>query len=111
MGYRSTDYNLEIHYYNETPISVPVPSSYSEYELSNIFGSGIRYIRQEIPQLLLGGKTYNALPASLGNNKNGFIYLSNGALYFQEYNYPNETMEDFFNNIKRLYDNHLLAGE
>ena len=109
--YRSTDYNLEIHYYNETPISVPVPSSYSEYELSNIFGSGIRYIRQEIPQLLLGGKTYNALPASLGNNKNGFIYLSNGALYFQEYNYPNETMEDFFNNIKRLYDNHLLAGE
>ena len=108
---RRTKNNLETHYYNETPISVPVPSSYHEDVLSYIFGSGITYTQQGIPQLLLGGKTYNASPACLSNNKNGFIYLSNGALYFQKYNYSNGTKDDFFNNVKRLFDNHLLAGE
>ena len=104
--YRSTDYNLEIHYYNETPISVPVPSSYNEFELSFILGSGIRYWKQGIPQLILEGRTYNALPAYYSNGKKGFIYLSNGALYFQEYDYSDE-----IENKKRLFDNHLLAGE
>lgn len=109
--YRTTDFDLETHYYNETPISVPVPSSYNEYELSYIFGSAIIYHLQNIPQILLEGKTYNGITCWLDEEKQGFIYLCDGALYFQEYKAPDTYEDDVLENIKSLYDNHKLAGE
>ena len=105
--YRTTNYGLETHYYNE--ISVPVPASYNEFELSYIFGSAIRYWQHGIPQLLLKGQAYNALPAYHPNGRKGFIYLSNGALYFQDHDSPEDSAD--LENKKRLFDNHLRAGE
>ena len=109
--YRKTNFHLETHYYNETQISVPVPSSYNEYELSYIFGSAIIYRLQGIPQILLEGKNYNGITCWLDAEKQGFIYLCDGALYFQEYKAPDTYNDDVLENIKSLYDNHKLAGE
>ncbi|MBR5032453.1 MAG: hypothetical protein IKX70_02135 [Treponema sp.] len=109
--YRTTDFGLETHYYNETPISVPVPSSFNEFDFSYIIGSGVSYNLQSIPQILLEGKTYNGITCWLDEEKQGFIYLYDGALYFQEYKYAEINTDDVLENLKSLYDNHRLAGE
>ena len=109
--YRSLKFNLETHYYNETPISVAVPSLYNDHEVSYIFGSAVSYNLQGIPQILLEGKTYNGIISWLDEEKQGFIYLCDGALYFQEYKAPDTYKDDVLENLKSLYDNHKLAGE
>ena len=113
--------NHKIWYHNETQISVPIPGSNSE-----IFGSAVSYEKQGIPYILLKGKTYNGTTGWLNAKTQGIVYLAEGALYFQEYNYPTlsaptsspqyqkspeENLKDIHNNLKTLAAEHRLAGE
>ena len=113
--------NHKIWYHNETQISVPIPGSNSE-----IIGSAVKYEKQGIPYILLKGKSYNGTPGFLNAQTQGFVYLSEGAIYFKEYNYPTlffpktspqyqksheENLKDIHNNYKTLASEHRLAGE
>ena len=113
--------NHKIWYHNETQISVPIPGSNSE-----IFGSAVSYEKQGIPYILLKGKTYNGTTGWLNAKTQGIVYLAEGALYFQKYNYPTlsaptsspqyqkspeENLKDIHNNLKTLAAEHRLAGE
>ena len=113
--------NHKIWYHNETQISVPIPGSNSE-----IIGSAVKYEKQGIPYILLKGKSYNGTQGFLNAQTQGFVYLSEGAIYFKEYNYPTlffpktspqyqksheENLKDIHNNYKTLASEHRLAGE
>ena len=113
--------NHKIWYHNETQISVQIPGSNSK-----IIGSAVIYEKQGIPYILLKGKTYNGTTGWLNAKTQGFAYLAEGALYFQEYNYPTlssptsspqyqkspeENLKDIHNNLKTLAAEHRLAGE
>ena len=113
--------NHKIWYHNETQISVPIPGSNSE-----IIGSAVKYEKQGIPYILLKGKTYNGITGWLNAKTQGFVYLAEGALFFNKYTFPElfvpttseaykksvpAAIEDFENNIKTLASEHRLAGE
>ena len=113
--------NHRIWYHNETQISVQIPGSNSE-----IIGSAVLYEKQSIPYILLKEKTYNGTTGWLNAKTQGFVYLVEGVLYFQEYNFPTlsaptsspqyqksleENLKDIHNNFKTLAAEHRLAGE
>ena len=125
FDYESVTYFSDhgIWYYNETPISVPIPSSYVN---SYIINDAITYEKQDIPYILYKGKTYNATTGFLNAKTQGFIYLEDGALYFTEFNFPTfqapnasfqskkssqEIIAEMNNNPKKLAAEHKLAGE